>query len=295
MSQIDFLRDAIQKCGLSKHSERILRYARPCVRVRASNVPGGTTLAANASQFAGPVHLLTGETWPMAGNWPMMQLAQLRLSDVAPHDHSGVLPKHGLLKFWYDMEEMPWGFDPANRNGFRVEYHPDESATMSLTAPPSRFSSYDTEDGSLFRACTLSFVAGITVPHSSWADFGDERDGLMELSGYEDLLQLIGQSGTPSHRLLGQPNLIQHPMEGECQLASNGVNCGGATEPDPKRVDELTPGIADWMLLFQIDTDEDESGPGWMWGDCGTLYFWIRRQDLAAKRFDNCWQVLQCS
>lgn len=295
VNQLDVLRDAIKKCGLTAHSERILRHARPCVRVRASSVPGGSALGASASRFGGPVHLRAGETWPMSGQWPMFPLAQIRLSDVAPHDLSGLLPKQGLLRFWYDLEEMPWGFSPENRSGFRVDFEPDEHAAMSLASPPGRFSSYDAEEGDPFRACSLSFEAGITVPHTSWAEFGDERDGLMELPGYEDLLKLIGQSSTPAHRLLGHPNLIQQPMEEECQLASNGVDCGGTTKPDPRRVEELTPGIADWVLLFQIDTDEEESGPGWMWGDCGTMFFWIRRQDLAAKRFDNCWQVLQCS
>jgi len=29
------------------------------------------------------------------------------------------------------------------------------------------------------------------------------------------------------------------------------------------------------------------------WGDCGGLYYWIRRQDLAAARFDQSWFVFQ--
>jgi len=34
---------------------------------------------------------------------------------------------------------------------------------------------------------------------------------------------------------------------------------------------------------------------GMMWGDCGRLYFWIRKADLAEGRFDKCWMILQCS
>ncbi len=54
-------------------------------------------------------------------------------------------------------------------------------------------------------------------------------------------------------------------------------------------------GAKDWILLLQVDTDDDSDGPGWMWGDCGRIYFWIRRQDLAARRFDRAWTVLQCT
>jgi len=46
----------------------------------------------------------------------------------------------------------------------------------------------------------------------------------------------------------------------------------------------------EWLPLLQIDTDED--GPGWMWVDCGTIYFMIRRRDLAARCFDHIWFYL---
>ena len=31
-----------------------------------------------------------------------------------------------------------------------------------------------------------------------------------------------------------------------------------------------------------------------MFGDCGRIYFYIRREDLLARRFDRAWLVLQC-
>jgi uncharacterized protein YwqG len=32
-----------------------------------------------------------------------------------------------------------------------------------------------------------------------------------------------------------------------------------------------------------------------MWGDAGCLYYWIRAEDLRARRFDRAWMILQCS
>ena len=77
----------------------------------------------------------------------------------------------------------------------------------------------------------------------------------------------------------------------DCQFVSNGFNCG-STDPyqDPK-AKELAPGRSDWIMLFQLDSDDDAA---MMWGDCGKLYFWIKKDDLAAARFDNCWMILQC-
>lgn len=48
------------------------------------------------------------------------------------------------------------------------------------------------------------------------------------------------------------------------------------------------------ILLLQLDTDEEENGPGWMWGDAGRLFFWIKPGDLAARRFDRAQLVLEC-
>ena len=31
-----------------------------------------------------------------------------------------------------------------------------------------------------------------------------------------------------------------------------------------------------------------------MFGDCGHIYFYITKEDLAARRFDRVWLILQC-
>jgi hypothetical protein len=46
-----------------------------------------------------------------------------------------------------------------------------------------------------------------------------------------------------------------------------------------------------WILLAQIDTDADAN---MMWGDCGTLYWLIRPEDLAARRFEEAKLTWQC-
>ena len=48
-----------------------------------------------------------------------------------------------------------------------------------------------------------------------------------------------------------------------------------------------------WVLLFQMGTVEDDETE-LMYGDCGLIYFWIRKEDLAARNFDNVRLILQC-
>jgi uncharacterized protein YwqG len=80
------------------------------------------------------------------------------------------------------------------------------------------------------------------------------------------------------HRLLGNPQAINAGMELECQLVSHGINLGSGSGHETPRAKELEAGARDWRLLLQIDTDEDN--PGWMWGDGGRIYYWIREQEL---------------
>jgi uncharacterized protein YwqG len=96
-----------------------------------------------------------------------------------------------------------------------------------------------------------------------------------------------------AHQILGHPRPVQGDgMELECQLATNGIYLGGPEGyQDPRRA-ALEASAKDWKLLLQLDTDDDT---GWMWGDVGTLYFWIREQDAARADFSKVWMVFQCS
>jgi uncharacterized protein YwqG len=82
-------------------------------------------------------------------------------------------------------------------------------------------------------------------------------------------------------------------MRLECQLASHGLYCDNPSGYENPRVKLLEAGASDWRLLLQVDTDEQ--GPGWMWGDCGRVYYWMRAEDIRQQAWDTAWLVLQCS
>jgi uncharacterized protein YwqG len=88
-----------------------------------------------------------------------------------------------------------------------------------------------------------------------------------------------------------QPAVQNDDMELECQLASRGVYVGNPDGyQDPRRA-ELEAGAAEWKLLLHLDTDDDT---GWMWGDVGTLYYWIRESDARRGDFSTVWFSYQC-
>lgn len=91
--------------------------------------------------------------------------------------------------------------------------------------------------------------------------------------------------------MLGHPDLVQGDIFWESQLVSNGLYCGDNTAHNNPKIKELEQGIPEWMLLFQIDSDDNAN---MMWGDIGRIYFTIKKQDLKNKNFDTIWSSFQC-
>jgi uncharacterized protein YwqG len=246
-------------------------------------------LAIGESRFGGVPDVPGDFVWPTHDGRRLSFLAQLDLAGVASSD----LPPTGWLVFFYDAEQQPWGFDPKDAGGARVFYVDAPRDTLV------RRSQLSTDDGG-FQPCSLSLSAVIDLP-DLWdsvvahAELDDDQEeaylaarndlaGMPESPADEDILY---------HHLLGHPQLVQDDMRGECELASNGIYCGDPGAYQGERAKELlSRAAAEWQLLLQLDSDED--GPGWMWGDTGRVYFWIRRADLIARGFDRAWLVLQC-
>lgn len=253
--------------------------ALPSVRLTSA---GTCDPAGKGTRLGGVPMVDSGFVWPRTDDdRPLCMVGQLNSDEINAALGRDVLPAASLLAFFYDAEEQRgWGFDPHDRQYWRVV------ATDAETAIPTQ----GPGEAWTFPAIALAPRRVLTVPeqweppiHDLW---DADRDGVNEV--YEQ----IGIDGEPPrHRAFGWPDLVQNPMQLECQLASNGIYVGGPEGYRDPRVEELRAGADDWLLLWQIDTDDEV---GWMWGDVGTIYYWIRRQDLAAADFGRIWMIFQC-
>jgi len=238
--------------------------------------------APTRSHLGGDPGLPRETAWPHRDGTTLRFLARLSLTELQATEATPWLPQSGALLFFYDDDNQPWGFDPADRGGWAVLHVPDISATSTLPVPES----------SELLPCSPVALRRIHVLPSG------ERPAVQALglsdNEIDEYLEMADQrfGGLPKHQLLGLPSPVQgDSMELECQLASNGVNCGGPEGYASARAKELEAGAKDWRLLFQMDSDDEL---GVMWGDAGMLYFWI--EEAAARRadFSNVWLVLQC-
>ena len=94
------------------------------------------------------------------------------------------------------------------------------------------------------------------------------------------------------YQLLGHPVCYGEDLQLQAQLVTNGLYCGDSTGYDDPRRSSLESGADDWLLLLQVEADPDV---GFKWGDCGTLYFLIQREDLLNRRFDRAWAGWTCA
>jgi uncharacterized protein YwqG len=244
--------------------DRLLELALPSIRL----VPGS-----GRSRLGGAAELPPGTEWPRRNGAPLSLIAQLFLDELAAHDRKGLLPQRGSLAFFYDAEEQPWGFDPADRDGFAVMSVPDDVETAQRS------------EGEVFPPLQLDAQPELTLP----PDAAELGLGEAEQEAYLDLLGVLNDT---RHRCVGHPDQIQGDMQLEAQLVSHGLYCGDETGYDDPRAEELAKGAASWRLLLQVDSDEERD---MFWGDVGRLYYWIREEDLRRGSFDAAWLILQCT
>ena len=284
--------------GLGRIADALSALCAPCVLVRTHPYSYGE-LPIGVSRIGGVPDLPPEVDWPHWHGQPLSFLAQFDLTTLSGFPCCQALPESGHLWFFYNAEQSTWGFDPNDRGSWRVIYSETNRAALKRRDSP------ELPKHARYLPCTLTFHDFVSIPGPETLSVAplqltlDELEQLDEIE--QDLHQMI-ESGSerqfePHHQLLGHPKEIQGEMQLECQLAANGIYCGDASGYQHQRLDALQPGALDWRLLFQLDTDDDlgSGKPGMMWGDCGRLFFWIRNQDLAGRRFDDSWMILQCS
>jgi uncharacterized protein YwqG len=287
----DILEQLAGEHGLQAHVGTLRRYVLPCVGFDV--LPEATSDSLGESRLGGSPDVPNGFVLPTAKGKPLDFLLQLKLDELPRHGLSERLPATGLLSFFYDLNEQPWGYDPKELDGFRV-FHFPERATLERVEIGSEFA-MSPSALRFWRAWSLpsygSRVGDRLLEELRSAPHKDEEfDQLHELS-HALFRSAAPNPDGPSHRIGGHSDNVQGDMQLEAQLVMNGLYCGDASGYNDPRRAKLESTCEEWQLLLQLDSDDDA---GFMWGDCGMLYFWLRDQDLANGDFSRTWMSLQC-
>lgn len=273
----------IRAAGLSRVQHALEKALRGAIRI--TSTPAPSVVEVGASRIGGMPDLPADENWPERAGKPLAFLAQFRMPDVAPYDTARLLPHSGMMYFFYDAEEQPWGSSDEG-DGWKVIHR--EGERLEQREPPTNL-----PEACRFAPRAVRLSTETTLPDNDsqfvqGLDLNEE-----EAEAYTELLGELGGGESGRHRFLGHPDVIQNPMEDECERESRDPYYSIFPEGQREaRMAELAERAREWRLLFQLDTDDDA---GMMWGDVGRLYFWIREDSLRAQRWDDVWLILQCS
>ena len=232
--------------------------------VRESGAP-----AKGASKIGGIPDLPAGFQWPyfegtdyegVRKSRPLSFVAQIDLSQAAGFDPEGLLPHTGMLYFFYELQTMAWG-NLEDDGCARVYYYDVSPDALRPTAPPKSLpASLMVPESPLTMQGKVSYPSSEELPLSELSTAERFRiDDLYEAQLRQNGVELE-HDPAECFQLLGYAELIQGSILLEC------------------------------ALLAQFGTLSDEL----MFGDCGCIYFYIRKDDLAAQRFDRVYLNLQC-
>ncbi|KNB53276.1 YwqG family protein [Streptomyces caatingaensis] len=218
------------------------------------------------------------------GHGPLSFVASLDCAALPSAGLDIALPADGTLAFFFfdgqvdDGEAVVAPDDPGSRAGARVLYVPEGVRLVEHPAP---------EGIRPYPAIPLTARPVTTAPYL-WhpvvhREFGAVPDDHpLRDEEFEDALWELSES--PEHRVGGHAEPVQDEVESEVARGA----LGSPPWDDPRIAQEALR----WTLLAQFDSDDDA---GMMWGDCGTLYWLVRPEDLARRRFDRAMFTWQCA
>lgn len=276
----DALRSIAEQHLPSDVAERWVGLLRPGFRLEKASDSD-----AEVGQHGGQPKLPVGAGWPMwEGHGPLSFVASVDLAALPVDALDIALPTEGTLLFFYfdgqldDGDALVLPDDRESWAGARVIYVPADSACAERAVP---------EGLSAYPELALATRVELTAaepwhPRIQQAFAPDTAVGQRYDHAFLDALWKLNQS--VGHRIGGHASPVQNPVELEIAHA---VLEGVVSWNDPKLVEEA----GGWILMAQFDSDGDAD---MMWGDCGALYWLIRPEDLAQRRFERAMFTWQC-
>ena len=258
-----------EAADMVRHDENVYNYmellkpsGRDAIRISFAD-KSMTPLPAGCSKYGGRPDVPANFQWPHDNSGrPLSLLLQIDCADLASLDHEGLVPTRGQLYFVYELSQMD---REGMENDIRVIYNDLPSSQLNrLEYPVNLDKKYQLQEW------RLQFSRFLSVPTHSTIEPLSEED---EDARYEAIVLLWDESHTDIGSMLGYPHLIQGPI-----------------------VDDLS----DDVLLLQLYSTNYEQGHkddklphDLLFGDNGIIYFYIKREDLLARRFDNIKFALQ--
>ena len=244
------------------------------------------------TRFGGAPLLAPGVEWPRSDRGPLSFLSQIDFREMRGFGGDGlVLPTDGVLTFFYDVEEQPWGYDPSHSSGWALSYAPDSARAIDVESPHGAIP-FDVEPLAPTTAQTLPWPSDLAL--RSFSELPERAPWAREYKAFVESFTIAQAPmlaiGPGRQQIGGHAQWLDGDGRLTAELASSGIHAGSDrgrwSSNDLHRAEA---GAADWQLLWQLEPHDDR----FTWVEMGTIYVLLKKQDLAARRFDRAWVVFQ--
>ena len=208
--------------------------------------------------------------------YPLSFIGQFDCQELKYYDKDKLLPTKGLLLFFYDMASQPWGYMKEDCNRAKVLFFEDLTALTERSFPD------DLEIDLQVPFIPITMISKLSFP--SWEDLNILQNTEHECNMWETMYNSKDMKCDiiNSSKLLGWADVLQNNMTTQCECMAS----SNSSKTDAETLEE-------WVLLFQV-TSMIYNDYELLFGDEGTLYYYIRKNDLECKRFNDVWCILQC-
>ena len=231
---------------------------------------GNVPLTAGCSKLGGRPDVADDFQWPLDNSgYPLSLLLQIDCADLAFLDREGLLPTSGQLYFFYELSEMR---RDGKKNSVRVIYNDKPSSQLHpLDYPVNLGKHYQLQECRLQFSQRTSFPCLEEVGHLTHKRV-KTKDNIELAVASDRLEEKYCPESEGIGNMLGYAFLIEKP---------------------------IVKDLSDHVLLLQLDSseywEEDDKTPHELqFGNGGCIYFYIKREDLLARRFDSIKFALQC-
>jgi uncharacterized protein YwqG len=224
--------------------------------------------------------------WP--GHGPLTFIAEVDCATLPHGELDLALPAAGKLLFFYfdgqlDRGAVVLNTDIGSQRGARVLYVEPDADAVERSAPEG-ITPYPLQR---FGGDIVVTRLDYEHPEALWAIMDPGAAAVFDRE-FTAAVRIPDRS--PRHQLAGHSHAPQGAVD-----PGVAVRFVSSATPAPSPEEEEYWAYAPvhaWRLLAQFDTDAKSR---MIWGDGGTLYWFITADDLAARRFDRARMTWQCS
>jgi hypothetical protein len=260
---------------LAPVAERIL--AETCVEMQMVRV-WDEAVPCGCSRFGGVPDVDSNFVWPQFLGESLCFLFQINCAEVSQFDPDGALPPGGILYFFYPKDEVGrWKRGPLDKGAVCVLY----SAAADQIAPanlPEDLQSYFAKPHRrvFLPKASLPGIRQLSIKNLNLSD--------SQVRAYKDVRKSLPgfwKEGSEADTLLGHAAGHERDMQLQCVLFAEADGDRTARKHTDSVIRERA---TDWrMLLTFVSADE----LNWSWRDGLVLHYWIRKQDLQNRKFEN--------